>query len=189
MVGTRQFDESQVLDAMMRVFWRKGYEATSIDDLVQATGLKRGSLYNAFGDKAAMFCRTLEVYRQEVQAAILHALRGDDPKSALTRFFRLLAEAAREPGRPRGCMALDAERCVERLPEPAAGRARIEAEALETALFDLFERSKAAGHLGAHADTRALARFYTALARGLAGTSPEPIEAVGRLGMELLDAA
>jgi TetR/AcrR family transcriptional repressor of nem operon len=189
MPGTRQFDESQVLDAMMRVFWEKGYEATTIDDLVRATGLKRGSLYHAFGDKAGMFCRTLALYREEVQAALIHALRGDDAKLALARFFRLLAEAAREPGRPKGCMMQDAERCCERLPEAVAIQARAEADGLERALFELFERARAAGQLADHADSRALARFYTALARGVAGSEPEPIEDVARLGVTLLEAA
>lgn len=189
MPGTRQFDESQVLDAMMRVFWEKGFEATSIDDLVRATGLKRGSLYHAFGDKAGMFCRTLQLYRQEVQAALLHSLRGEDPRLALTRFFKLLARAASEPGRPKGCMLQDARRCCERLPGSAAVEAAIEVDAMETALFDLFERSQAAGRLGGHSNCRALARFYTALARGLIGTAPEPIEEVGRLGLDLLEAA
>lgn len=189
MGGVRQFDESQVLDAMMRVFWRKGFEATTIDDLVAATGLRRGSLYNAFGDKAAMFCKTLQVYRQEVRASLLNALRGDDARAALARFFHLLAQAAGEPNRPKGCMAQDAERSCDRLPEPAAREARIEAEALETALFDLFERARAAGRLISHADSRSLARFYTALARGLAGATSEPIETVAKLGVELLDAA
>jgi len=189
MAGARQFDESQILDAMMRVFWQKGYEATSIDDLVAATGLKRGSLYNAFGDKAGMFCRTLQLYREEVLAALLHSLRGDDPRAALTRFFKLLAQAAGDPGRPKGCMLQDAQRSCDRLPATAAIQAQAEADAMETALLGLFERSKAAGHLAAHADCRALARFYTALARGLAGTEPAPIEEVGRLGVELLQAA
>lgn len=189
MPGMRQFDESQVLDAMMRVFWEKGYEATSIDDLVQATGLKRGSLYHAFGDKAGMYCKTLALYRQEVQAALLHALRGDDPRAALTRFFRLLAQAAAEPGRPKGCMMQDLERCCDRLPEVVAAEAAAETSKLETALFELFERARTAGSLAPDADCRALARFYTALARGVAGSAPEPIEDVARLGVDLLKAA
>ncbi len=189
MPGTRQFDESQVLDAMMRVFWEKGYEATTIDDLTRATGLKRGSLYHAFGDKAGMFCRTLALYRQEVQMALLHALRGDDPRAALTRFFRLLAQAAADPGRPKGCMMQDLERCCDRLPETIAAEARSEAHAFETALFALFERAKAGGSLAAGADCRALARFYAALARGIAGSAPEPIEDVARIGVALLEAA
>ncbi len=189
MPGMRQFDESQVLDAMMRVFWQKGFEATTIDDLVQATGLKRGSLYHAFGDKAGMFCRTLELYRQEVQAALLHALRGDDPRVALTRYFRLLAQAAADPVRPRGCMMQDLQRCCDRLPEMVAAEAAAETNGLETALFDLFQRARTAGSLAPSADCRALARFYTALARGVAGSDPEPIEDVARIGVDLLQAA
>lgn len=189
MPGTRQFDESQVLDAMMRVFWRQGFEGTSIDDLVAVTGLKRGSLYNAFGDKAGMFCRTLQLYRQEVTAALLHSLRGDDPRLALTRFFKLLAKAAGDPGRPKGCLLQEAQRCCDRLPDSAVAEARTEASAVEEALFALFERSKAQGHLGGQADCRALARFYAALARGLAGAEPAPIEEVGQLGVDLLQAA
>ena len=188
MPGTRQFDESQVLDAMMRVFWRKGYEATTIDDLVQATGLKRGSLYHAFGDKAGMFCQTLGLYRQEVQAALIHALRGDDPQAALTRFFRLLVQAADRPGRPRGCMIDDLQRCCERLPEAIAREAKA-ASRVETAPFDLFTRAKAARSIAVKADCRALARFYAALARGVAGSEPEPIEDVARIGVGLLQAA
>jgi TetR/AcrR family transcriptional regulator, transcriptional repressor for nem operon len=188
MPGTRHFDESQVLDAMMRVFWQKGYEATTIDDLVQATGLKRGSLYHAFGDKAGMFCRTLGLYRQEVQAALIHALRGDDPQAALTRFFQLLAQAASRPGRPRGCMIDDLQRCCDRLPEAVAREAKA-ADAMETALFDLFVRAKNANSLAPEADCRALARFYAALARGVAGSEPEPIEDVARIGVGLLQAA
>ena len=189
MPGMRQFDESQVLDAMMRVFWQKGFEATTIDDLVEATGLKRGSLYHAFGDKAGMFCRTLALYRQEVQAALLHALRGDDPRAALTRYFHLLAQSAADPGRPKGCMMQDLQRCCDRLPDTVAAEAKAEASALETALHDLFVRAKDAGTLAPDADCRALARFYTALARGVAGSEPEPIEDVARIGVDLLKAA
>lgn len=189
MPGMRQFDESQVLDAMMRVFWQKGFEATTIDDLVQATGLKRGSLYHAFGDKAGMFCRTLALYRHEVQAALLHALRGDDPRAALTRFFRLLAQAAADPSRPKGCMMQDLQRTCDRLPDVVAAEAAAEASGLETALFDLFERARDAGGLAPDANCRALARFYAALARGIAGSDPEPIEDIARIGVDLLKAA
>lgn len=189
MPATPQFDESQVLDAMMRVFWEKGFDATSIDDLVRATGLQRGSLYNAFGDKAGMYCRALRLYETEVQAALIHALRGDDPKAALTRLFRQQLEAARDPRRPRGCMMADARRACGRLPEEAAAEARAAAGALEDALFAMFERARAAGHLAPEADCRALARFYAAVARGVTGTEPEPLEDIARVGVALLEAA
>ncbi len=55
MARPREFDRDQVVDRAVDVFWRKGFEATSIRDLVEATGLNRGSLYNTFGDKAGLF--------------------------------------------------------------------------------------------------------------------------------------
>lgn len=189
MPGTRQFDESQVLDAMMRVFWEKGFEATSIDDLVHATGLQRGSLYNAFGDKAAMFCRSLRLYQDEVHAANLHALRGDDPRAALTRLFQLELKSARNAGQPKGCMLAEARRVCHRLPAAVATETRAAAGELEEALFAMFERARAAGRLAPTADCRALARFYAAVARGVSGTEAEPLEDIARIGVALLEAA
>jgi AcrR family transcriptional regulator len=184
--GTRQFDESQVHDAMMRVFWQKGYVATTIDDLVQATGLKRGSLYHAFGDKAGMFCRTLALYRQEVQATLLPCAMRRRPQAALTRYCRLLAQAANKPERPKGWMIDDLQRCCERLPETAA-RGTKAAIAMETACS-----TSSCGHgelLAPTADCRALARFYAALSRGVTGSEPDPNEDVARIGVGLLRAA
>ena len=68
MVGRpREFDEEQVLDAAMKAFWANGYEATSLADLVSVTGLHKGSLYQAFGDKHALFVQTLNRYLQGIR--------------------------------------------------------------------------------------------------------------------------
>ena len=69
MVGRpRQFDEEQVLDAAMKAFWANGYEATSLADLVSVTGLHKGSLYQAFGDKHSLFVQTLNRYLQNTRS-------------------------------------------------------------------------------------------------------------------------
>ena len=68
MVGRpREFDEEQVLDAAMKAFWANGYEATSLADLVSVTGLHKGSLYQAFGDKHSLFIQTLSRYLQNIR--------------------------------------------------------------------------------------------------------------------------
>ena len=65
MVGRpREFDVEQVLEAAMQAFWANGYEGTSLTDLVAATGLMKGSLYQAFGDKHSLFIQTLNRYLQ-----------------------------------------------------------------------------------------------------------------------------
>ena len=71
MARPRQFDEQQVADAVMHTFWEKGYEATSMQDLVQATGMLKGSLYGAFGDKQTLYRLALERYEKvHIQAGI-----------------------------------------------------------------------------------------------------------------------
>lgn len=74
MARTKEFDERQALIAAMLVFWEKGYEATSIQDLEQAMGLKRTSIYNAFGNKRNLFERVLGCYRESVMGQLFAAM-------------------------------------------------------------------------------------------------------------------
>lgn len=89
----RSFEEDEALDAALLVFWRQGYEATSIQELVDATGLSRSSLYAAFGDKHGLFLRCLERYGETVGADWTAPLR--DPSAGLPeirRCFELMLE-------------------------------------------------------------------------------------------------
>src|SRR5271155_5916307 len=65
MARPREFDEGAVLDAAVLCFWSRGYEATSVRDLVEKTGITAASLYNAFGDKRALYQRALDRYVEE----------------------------------------------------------------------------------------------------------------------------
>src|SRR5713226_10410059 len=95
----------RVLDRAMRAFWSRGYEATSIQHLVDRMGIQRGSLYDTFGDKRTLFFAAIDRYDRVVTGKLLAAL--DEPasgKDAIRRFFRLKVDLAVEPGRPRGCL-------------------------------------------------------------------------------------
>jgi len=83
----KSFNEQEVLDKAMRVFWQKGFNSTSIADLIECTGLNRGSLYNAYGGKQQLFVKALLNYdRSRLEAlASLEAL--DDPYKAIFKFF------------------------------------------------------------------------------------------------------
>lgn len=74
----RQFDEVEVLDAAMDVFWRQGYDGTSMADLLAATGLHKGSLYQAFGDKHALFVRALRHYTEYLRAEMDRSMQNAD---------------------------------------------------------------------------------------------------------------
>jgi len=111
MVGRpRQFDVDATLDAAMQAFWARGYEATSMADLMAATGLHKGSLYQAFGDKHSLFMRALERYLNDMWRAGAGAIdTASTPREGLERLGHTLIDITGEDrDEPRGCMALNA---------------------------------------------------------------------------------
>src|SRR5271154_5098478 len=104
MAGVRRFDREDVLDRAALVFWRDGFQATSIQDLEAATGLGRGSLYNAFGDKASLFRAVLSRYAETQGGPPLLHLADPDVLAGLSRMLHEIAGRMGEPGRPRGCL-------------------------------------------------------------------------------------
>lgn len=104
MVGARQFDEDEMLADALDVFWRKGFAGTSMIDLAQATGIQRGSLYNAYGDKEQLFLLAFDRYAQRFLDAVQRSLAASDARTALDAFFET-AIANMTGGSPaRGCL-------------------------------------------------------------------------------------
>lgn len=111
----RSFDEEQVIEHAMELFWTKGYDATSVSELTSELGVHPGSLYRTFGDKHALFLRALARYRDSQARALAPALLAGGPvlpriRAALIGFIELAAEQ----DTPRGCLA--ANTAGERLP-------------------------------------------------------------------------
>ena len=104
MAGTKQFDHGTVVDRAMMLFWHKGYGRTSIQDLEKATRLRRGSLYNAFGDKQGLFVAALKRYETTVSQERIKQLSNPDPYRAIEGFLETLITQMGEPSRPRGCL-------------------------------------------------------------------------------------
>src|SRR6202008_4821595 len=102
MAGVKQFDRNEVLDRAMTTFWTRGYEATSIDDLVEATGIGRGSLYGTFGDKRQLFLAALDRYWDTVGMEMFAELSRSDARHAVERMFDALIRRASDPKFPRG---------------------------------------------------------------------------------------
>ena len=104
MVGTRQFDEDELLEVALKTFWQNGFGATSMIDVAQATGIQRGSLYNAYGDKEQLFLLAFERYSGRFLDSVRQALSNPDPAAALTALFKG-AIANMSVGAPtRGCL-------------------------------------------------------------------------------------
>ena len=170
MTGVRQFDEGAVLDRAMETFWRRGYEATSIDDLVAATGVKRGSLYNAFGDKEALFFTAFERYRQRVLTPIADALDHPDALAGIEAMVETQLRIAAEADGPRGCLVLNTAMETAGRDDRLARLMREEMAAVETAIYRALLWAQADGAVAAGRDLRALARFLAATLRTLSMT-------------------
>jgi len=105
MARTREFSEDIVLDAAMHLFWAKGYAGTSIQDLVDNTGLKPPSIYNAFGNKRGLFNVVLARYSERVMARLVKAVE-DAPtaRAAIEKLLRTIVKQHFDPATPDGCM-------------------------------------------------------------------------------------
>jgi TetR/AcrR family transcriptional regulator, transcriptional repressor for nem operon len=189
----RGFDEDQVLDLAMMVFWKRGYEATGLADLEQATGLGRQSLYGAFGDKRALFLRVVERYFAHVlKPHVVDVL--DAPGSAranVERIFEQWEGIAKTPDF-HGCLVGNS------VPEFGAKDAemsdllRRKLELLEAAFIRALVRAQQAGEVNLKLDTRGTARSLLTIAQGLAvvarvNRDPAFVQGVLHTARRLLD--
>ena len=168
MVGVRQFDEEAVMDAVLLTFWRQGYGETTMADLAKSTGVQRGSLYHAYGDKEVLLLRALDRYGERYGDTARAALQDPDPRRAIEGFFNSHLARMAEPANPDGClMCHTALECGGRDSAPAM-LVRAQSLRTEAALEAALERGRAQGLLPADADCRALARFFLGVSRGMA---------------------
>ena len=168
MSGRKQFDEIGVLDAAMKTFWQHGYEATSLAQLEQATGLNKSSLYNAFNSKEELFRRCLERYGQVYGDAMLDQLDAPDFRDAVTGFFKVMRDRLEDEAVPDGCLATVAvsESCNLSADTSSTVAAGIDG------MIDVFaariDRAKSEGQLFQSVVTADLAAALVAAARGIA---------------------
>jgi TetR/AcrR family transcriptional repressor of nem operon len=156
MARPREFDPDTVLESATRVFWAKGFESTSLDDLCNATGLNRSSLYAAFGAKRDLYLSALARYEDGAAARIAAALRGRPVREGVEAFLDALIDSiVAGPGR-RGCFIGNCAAEMARLDRSTAARVRAG-----------LDEARARGEFADDADTGALARFLTAGVQGL----------------------
>lgn len=174
----REFDEEHVVLAVRDAFWDRGYAATSMDDLLRVSGLGKGSLYGAFGDKRRLFLRVLREYddanlrglRERLASAArgVHMVRefvhgvADDPTGAAAR---------------RGCLLANSTAELATHDPDVAAEARRSYEAITAILTEALERAQREGDVDPDADAAEVARAVLAAQLG--------VVALGRTGMDV----
>lgn len=173
MVGRpREFDVEEVLESAMQAFWAKGYEATSLADLMRATGLHKGSIYQAFGDKHSLFLQSLNRYLEEMRKQEREVLRNaPTPLDGLrTGAHQILGMADSDKDFPRGCLAVNA--LVELAPHDDEVKKIMgdHMQRMRNILIEAFENAQAAGQVSRDRRPELLTSMVMTFMAGLAAT-------------------
>lgn len=181
------FDPEIALDAAIDTFWRHGYEGTGLAELTEAMGISRPALYRFFGDKAQLFQTALERYIARNMTYVEDALAQPTAKQVAEAFLTGNARAVSTPGRPPGCLSVQAMVTEE------ADAFTLLTENRRTTQHRLaarFQHAVATGDLPAGEDPDDLARFLITLATGFAirAADGEPREALLALAHRALAA-
>lgn len=194
MARPREFDPNEALTKAMEVFWHKGYCATSLDDLEAKMGLKRQSIYCAFGDKRALFLKALKLYQEQGFGFIREQLnRFSSPKQAIYETIHLLAQGALIDGKKCGCfMANTALELADHDPDIAA-EVRYMSERLEDYFTEVIKQGQECGEIPKHHSSRILAKFIINFINGLrilekTQPSAEEVEGLVNVTLSVLEA-
>lgn len=193
MPRNKQFDEQQVLEKAMELFWKKGYNGTSIQDLVEHLGINRASLYDTYGGKDALFEKTFEYY-QQINAQKTKELLAQTPsvKEGLRNLFGLLIEQAVKDADKKGCFVVNTT--TELIPNdekwlPVLNRNR---NTFENLFFQHLQRGVAQGEISPDKDLKSIAALLFALNNGLqvvAKINPSKMDLmkIAEAGMQVLN--
>lgn len=191
----KTFDREAVLDAAMLLFWDRGFEQTSVDEVASAMGICTSSLYSSFGDKEALFLATLDHYRTGMGSVYDATVReGKTAKEGFTNLFKLAAIEMTRSDQPRGCMlSLALPTCSPRYDElqKELDRLRELSEAIWVSRLQDAVQSK---EISKATDVRLLATFFKTTLMGMSlqarsGASRETLMEIGKLALQVWPSA
>lgn len=194
MARTKEFDPDAALQAALELFWARGYEATTMSDLVEHLGVGRASIYATFGNKHALYLKAMDRYLETRDPLIVEELSSPGPALPAVRALvrRFAAEASADDERRNGCFVTNS--AAELGPHDTAVARRVELswEQIETLLYGALTRARAGGELPGDRDPRALARMLLVLLQGIrvvgkASSDPARVRDAAEQALGLLD--
>jgi AcrR family transcriptional regulator len=157
----------KALDSALKVFWRKGYEGTSLPDLTKAMGINRPSLYAAFGNKEELFRKALDRYAEGPAAYVREALNEPTARAVAEQLLRGALDLVTDRRNPRGCLLVQGALACGEAAESVRREVASRRAACEAAVRQRFQRAQAEGDLPPDADPAALARYVFAVIQGM----------------------
>ncbi|MFF7758219.1 TetR/AcrR family transcriptional regulator [Streptomyces griseorubiginosus] len=194
MARTKEFDPEAALQSALELFWQRGYEATSMADLVEHLGIGRASIYATFGNKHELYLKALDRYNETRDSGLLCELSQPGPALSAVRTVvrRFAAEASSKGPRLKGCFVTNTANELGPHDTAAARRVETSWDHIETLLRSALTRARAQGELPADRDPRALARMLLVLMQGLrvvgkASNDPGRVRDAAEQALRLLD--
>jgi AcrR family transcriptional regulator len=164
----RAFDADKALEKALLLFWRKGYEGTSLSDLTRAMGINRPSLYAAFGDKEALFRKAVDRYAEGPAAYVREALELPKALAVVERLMRGAIELLTDPRTPQGCLLVQGALSCSKAADPIRRELIARRTEGEAALRRRLKRAISEGDLPAGANAADLARYVVIVIHGMA---------------------
>jgi AcrR family transcriptional regulator len=164
----RCFDLEEALDRSLLLFWEKGFQNTSLDEIAEAVGVKKPSLYAAFGDKEMLFRKVLQRYSAKLSEPIQALYRYDDVREAVDAFIELGIAGGCGQGHPRGCLLASAFADSTLLPPNLAKEIKALINQADQAVAQRLKKAVRDEQLPADFDVKGTAKFLITLMHGVA---------------------
>jgi TetR/AcrR family transcriptional repressor of nem operon len=168
MARSKEFEEAAILDKAVHLFWCKGYNGTSMQEVVDCLGISRSSLYDTFGDKRQLYLAALGRYRCQMAGALLQAVQqATEVVPTLRKVFEMAVQESLADPLGKGCFMVNST--VELAPhDPEVARiVKANLEDIEEAFYQLIRKGQQQGEITPKHDARALARFLFNAMSGL----------------------
>ncbi len=165
----KQFSPDKLLETAMRIFWEKGYEATSIRDIVERSGVNQFGIYSLYGDKHGLFLAVLDKYRDDVVTAVLGVVEQPDASlPAIREYFGLLARYHSTDMRALGCLMTNSMAALAAEDADVHQRTKTHMERQRTAFVNALTRAKELGEVHSDLDIPRQADYLVLSVQGLA---------------------
>jgi len=160
MARTKEFNEEQALDKAIEIFWHKGYNGTSAQDLVTHLGLSRSSLYDTFGDKQKLFAKALKKYHDTNYLKVKELLETSvNIKQTLSIIFKLAVVESLEDRITKGCFMVNSAVELAMHDEEIAKIVSDNRKIMEEVFYNGLKKGQESGQISTQEDARLLARF------------------------------
>lgn len=160
MARKKEFSEDEVLDKAIEIFWHKGYNGTSAQDLVTHLGLSRSSLYDTFGDKQKLFAEALQRYQKNAQNQIIELFdQSENIKETLRAIFKQAVIESLEERITKGCFMVNSSVELAMHDEEIAKIVKNNSKVMEEVFTKAVQKGQDSGHISKTNSAKVLARF------------------------------